>query len=222
MSTDPNVVIKDSAFNQFHHCRPRCVSWSAIISGALVGIGLTFLLNLFCVAIGLAVVTTNTEGVTSLAIGGFIGLLISIIVAMFSAGSVAGYLARPYCFKRHLGILYGFLAWCLALVLGVLLAGSMTEFSTSYRNYVNNGPDAVRVVNNNVTPAVTSTTRGNATTEVTVNAQKVVNNVGYAAFLVFVLFFIGALSSSLGGYCGMTCRCKHDDCECDETLRRKI
>lgn len=225
MSTDPNVIIKDSTLSQYHHCRPKSFSWSAIFAGAFVGIGLTFLLNLFCVSIGLSIVKTSTEGVTALAVGSFIGLLISIIVAMFAAGMTAGYLARPFCFKRNLGILYGFIAWCLALILGVILATHMTRYVTSYTEYVNNRPAVVSVVNNDVSPAVSVAAKTKAKTnqsDVTVNAQKAVNNLGYSAFVVFVLFFVGALSSCFGGHCGMLCKCKYDDLECDESLRRRI
>jgi hypothetical protein len=220
MSTDPNVIIKDSALSQYHHCRPKCLSWSAIFAGAIVGIGLTFLLNLFCVSIGLSIVKTSAEGVTALAVGGFIGLLISIIVAMFAAGMTAGYLARPFCFKRNLGVLYGFIAWCLALVLGVLLAAHMTRYVASYTEYVNNRPAVVNVVNNDVSPAVTVADK-TTQSDVTVNAQKAVNNLGYSAFVIFVLFFVGALSSCFGGHCGMVCKCKYEEC-CDDSLQRRI
>lgn len=212
MNSNSNQMVGDShLYHRFKH-----ISWSAIIVGALVGIGLNFLFNLFCASIGLAVITTTKDGATALAIGGFIGLLISVIVAMFVAGMTAGYLARPFCFKRNLGVLYGFTTWSFALVLTVFFAAHMSHFVTSYTNYIYNRPATVNVVNNDTSPAVSGTTQTNPA-DVTVNTQKAVNDVGYAAFLVFVLFFVGALSCSLGGHCGMGCKGK-DDMECDSGL----
>jgi hypothetical protein len=69
-----------------------------------VGVGLSFLLNLFSIAIGLSLVTTSKEGIASLAIGGFLGLVISAIAAMFVAGTTSGYLGRSCCAKRNLGV----------------------------------------------------------------------------------------------------------------------
>jgi fructose-specific phosphotransferase system IIC component len=206
MNTDP--VVRDGC-HHFKHF--KCLSWSAVFAGAFVGIGLTFLLNLFCVSIGLSIVTTNQEGITSLAIGGFIALLISVFVAMFFAGMTAGCLARPYCYKKKSGILYGFLAWSVALLLTVMLASHMTRFVTSYSDFVYHRDAAVvSVVNNNTSPAVSATGNTN-TADVTVNAQKAVNQLGYSAFVIFILFFAGAFAASLGGHCGMVCKCKEDE-----------
>jgi hypothetical protein len=213
MNNNPNVNLNTPyLYHRFKH-----LSWGAILAGAVVGTGLSFLLNLFCVAIGLSVMTTSSDGVTALAVGGFLGLLISVIVAMFVAGMTAGYMARPLCSKRNLGIFYGFATWSVALILVAILASHMSHFVTNYTNYIYNRPDVVNVVNNNVTPAVTASTQSNPT-EVTINAQKAVNNVGYGAFVVFFLFFMGALSSSFGGYCGMVCKRKHDDMECGDNM----
>ena len=67
-----------------HHCNKR-ISWSAILTGALVGVGLSFLLNLFGVAIGLSAFSMGDHGPASLAIGGLLGLIASTIIAMYCA-----------------------------------------------------------------------------------------------------------------------------------------
>lgn len=117
-----------------HFCKGRYISWSAIVIGALVGIGLSFLLNVFGIAIGLSAFNAASTGATTMAIGGFIGMIIGTIASMFMAGWVTGYLSRTFSFHRNLGVLYGFSAWCLALVITIVLASSATHFLSS-RNY---------------------------------------------------------------------------------------
>jgi MFS family permease len=184
-------------------CHIKQISWSAIIVGALVGIGLGFLLNLFSVAIGLSLVTTSKEGIITLAVGGFIGLLIGTLVSMFLAGFAAGFLGRFCCVKRNLGVLYGFTTWCFALLITVVLASSMANYVAAYSEFITT-PTSVVVANDNTTPAVTASTQARHT-DVTVNAQKATNNLGISALLVFVLFFIGAIASCFGGHYGMVC-----------------
>ena len=191
-----------------HMCHIKRISWSAIIVGALVGTGLSFLLNLFSVAIGLSVVKTTHEGLVSLAVGGFIGLLIGTIVAMFFAGFTAGYFGQPYSVKRNLGIVYGFITWCLSLILIMLLASHIGSYVTSYSRFITN-PTPVVFTNNQLSQTITTST---SSSDVVVNSQAATNNLAYSAFLIFVLFFVGAISSCFGGHYGMMCRICHDEC----------
>jgi hypothetical protein len=197
---------------QNEHCGTmghRCISWSAIIIGAFVGIGLGFLLNLFSIAIGLSLIKTAQDGVVTLAIGGFIGLLIGVIASMFTAGFAAGYVARPYCTK-NLGVVYGFVSWCLALILAMMLTTHLTQHVSAYTNFVTKPSLEITSTNKATTAAVTETKKANSPA-VTINSQNVTTQaLGMTAFLIFVLFSAGALASSLGGYCGMSCR--SDEC----------
>lgn len=196
----------DTSMYPMYHLKR--ISWSAIIVGALVGTGLSFLLNLFSIAIGLSIVKTTHDGLVSLAVGGFIGLLIGAIVAMFVAGLAAGYLGRPYSVKRNLGVVYGFTTWCLALILMMLLASHVGRYITSYSSFITN-PTPVVFSNNQLSPVITTST---LSSKVVVNSQAATNNLGYSAFLIFILFFVGAISSCFGGHCGMTCKTYQDDC----------
>ncbi len=190
----------------------KCISWSAIIVGALIGIGLSFLLSLFSIAIGLSIVTTSKEGLVSLAIGGFLGLAISSIVSMFVAGTAAGYLGRSYCVKRNLGVLYGFTTWCLALILTTLLTSNMGHYVSSYSAFITN-PTAVIASEDRNMPAMSQSIQDN-TSVVTVNTQKATNALGYTSFLMFVLFFLGALACCFGGHFGMACNsCSEGYCK---------
>lgn len=187
-------------------CFRKHVSWTAIIVGALVGVGLSFLLNLFSIAIGLSFVTTK-EGVAVLAVGGFIGLAIGIIVSMFVAGFSAGYLGRPFCMKRNLGVLYGFTTWSLILILTVLLTASMGRYITSYSDFVTNPTIVVETTDKQVT----STGKASSSAAINTETQIIANRLGMSALFVFALFFISAFSCCLGGHCGMTCRCEEDN-----------
>lgn len=178
------------------------ISWTAVIIGGLVGLGLSFLLNLFSVSIGLSLVSTTQEGIATLAIGGFIGLLIGAIISMFMAGFTAGYLGQPYCVKRNLGVLYGFSAWCVGLVLMVVLTSHITHYVAAYSDFIVH-PTVVEVVNNNVSPVALS---ASGSADVVVNAQKTTNNLGITSLLIFILFFVGAVASCFGGHFGMVCK----------------
>jgi len=198
-----------------HHCHHKAISWTAIITGALIGVGLSFLLNLFSVSIGLSAFTTSTDGLSTLAIGGFIGMLIGVIVTMFITGWVAGYLGQPYCAQRNLGVLYGFTAWCLALILAVLLATSISHFVTNYAMTVSHAPAAsVNMTTDESAPVVSETKRTDHGSEVTVNTEKAANVIGATAFVTFILFFVGALSSCFGGHSGYEARRNCHDGAC--------
>src|SRR5262245_61097816 len=110
--------------------RKCCFSWRAVLAGALVAVGLSFLLNLFSLAIGLTAFNVK-DGALSLAIGGFIGMLIGVIAIMFFAGWVSGYLARHPNHDPRFGVFYGLAAWCLGLVITLILASQISQFITA-------------------------------------------------------------------------------------------
>lgn len=211
--------VKEHEVHEHAHCHHKHFSWTAVIVGAFVGIGLSFLLNLFSIAINLSLVSTTKEGMVTLAVGGFIGILIGAIVAMFVAGFTAGYLGRPYTVK-NLGPLYGFTAWCLALILTALLTSHMGRYVTAYSNFASN-PSEIIVTDNNSPAGMMPMNMVNPNNGMPVmNAQKSINSLGMGTFLIFILFFIGALASCFGGHYGMACREKH--CLKDDDIKRTV
>lgn len=195
---------------QEHCCGIKCISWSAIVAGALVGLGLSFLLHLFGIAIGLSAFTTSKEGIIALAVGGFIGLAIGGVVTMFFAGWVAGYLGRTCCGNRHCGALYGLITWCLSLVLTVLLAAQVGQFMSTRAHALSHPTSTVMLAGTHDNASTLSLTNSadvsaqSTSTQITVvDAEKAANNLGKSLFLTFILFFIGAVSSCFGGYCGL-------------------
>jgi hypothetical protein len=191
-------------------CHFHRVSWTAVLVGALTGVGLSFLLNLFGMAIGLSLVTTSKDGMISLAVGGFIGLVIGAIAAMFTAGFAAGYLGRPYCIKRNLGVVYGFTAWCLTLVLTVLLTMHMGRNVAYYSNFVAN-PTTLEMTSDIDVPAVAGGSTSSSSSSIASDEQKATNTLGYKTLLIFILFFVSAIASCFGGHYGMVD--KEDRCE---------
>lgn len=191
-------------------CGIKCISWSAILLSALIGFGLTFLFNMFALSLGLSAFTSGSDGSTTLAIGGFIGLVVVAFVSMFIAGWISGYLGRPYCTKRNLGELYGFGTWSVVLLLSIVLVANVGQLLTHYNYIVDRNITTISYTNNEAAPIVSEKTKVHAdntsTTHVTVNTEKATNAVGQATFIIFFLFFISALASMFGGRCGMSSR----------------
>ena len=184
--------------NLVHANDCKCISWKPIFAGALVAIGLTFLLNLFSVAIGLTAFTTTSEGVETLALGGLIGTGIGIVASMFGAGWLTGYMGQRHCSGRHAGAIYGFLAWCVALIFAVFLANHMHQYVSYYGHFLSGTTEIAQV--SNTAPA------SNVTVAADVQAKSVV----ISAYIVFCLFFLSAFAASLGGHCGMRHVCRRD------------
>ncbi|MDF3054275.1 MAG: Uncharacterized protein K0Q74_182 [Gammaproteobacteria bacterium] len=199
-----------------HFCGIKCVSWSAIIAGALVGLGTSFLLNLFGIAIGLSAFTTDRQGMLTLAVGGFIGLTIGAIVSMFFAGWVAGYLARMSCFNRHFGALYGLVTWCLSLVLTIILTANAAQFM-SMRNHSLSDPTSIVLTTNRDAATVSERNQSNVVSSINsqrttvVNAEEAANDLGKSLFLTFILFFLSAVASCFGGYFGLKPNNNHNE-----------
>lgn len=191
-------------------CGIKCISWSAIIFSALIGFGLTFLFNMFALSVGLSAFTFNPEGNSNLAIGGFVGLVVAAFVSMFIAGWISGYLGRPYCKRRNLGELYGFGTWSVTLIFTIIFVANVGQLLTHYNYIVDRNTTTISYTNNQTAPIVSEKTKQHAdkttNTHLTVNAEKATNTVGQATFIIFFLFFIGALASMFGGRCGMSYR----------------
>lgn len=184
------------------------ICWSAIFAGAFIGLGLGFLLHLYSGAISLSAYSSSQSGASVIAIGGFLGLLIGTIVSMIAAGFVSGYLGRYHYCHISGGIIYGFITWSLALIMSVLLAGAMMQYISMYtyglQNPVVQNTPKVEITNQDTDSNVPVPTHQNTTKE---NAKKVTpTDLAWSGWIVFILFFIGALSSCIGAIWGMHCK----------------
>ncbi|MBP6918008.1 MAG: hypothetical protein KBB94_03755 [Legionellaceae bacterium] len=200
-----NVKINEPYYGTLHlHNR---ISWSAILIGALVGIGLTFLLNLFCVAIGVSVFTVGNDGAIALVVDGIVSMLVGIIAAMVAAGYAAGYLGRFLCPQRNLGILYGFTTWTVAILLSAAVSAYVSSYVTTYTNTISHSSLVVPGNNSHSAASliIKSTHSMNDTNHQTIKATASANTLAWCAFSVFALFFIGAIASCIGACWGMSC-----------------
>lgn len=102
------MINEQDSLHSTHTFFPKRLSWSAIFFGALIALGLGFLLNLLGCAIGLSLFNLSNEGDIVISIGGLIGIITGLISSMILAGYATGYLSREYHPQRNLGIMYGF------------------------------------------------------------------------------------------------------------------
>lgn len=209
------------AMNHCYKCI-KLISWTGVITGALIATGLSFLFNLFDVGIGLTVVNNTKEGLETVVVGGLIGMIIGAIVTMYVAGWVSGFIARPYCWNPHLGVLQGFTTWCVALIITLVLLSSHVSYVTFGSQLLSNNLSSnpiVRITTDEHAPAV-SEIRANEP-QVTINAEKSANNLGYGTLLTFLIFFLGAISCCFGGYFGAGHRdhyCKEQELPPNRTI----
>lgn len=199
-------MIKETIAIHEQHCATyplKRICWSAIFVGALVGVGLSFLLNLFGIAIGLSAVTVSESGGIALAVGGVVGIGIAVIISMLLAGYAAGYLGRKYAPRRNLGILYGFATWTVALLFSATITSSLSHYASSYSRAVMHTTIVMQQdARDDVRPAKATSDQSEVTAaDVTATTK----SLAYGAFTLFVLFFIGAISACVGACLGMSC-----------------
>lgn len=211
-----NLQYPDS---HLHH--RTSLSWSAVFSGAFIALGLSFILQLFSLAIGLSAYHTNASG-TTLAIGGFLGLLLGVIVSMGIAGFVSGCLGRFCCYHSSEAVIYGFLTWSLALLLSALLMLPLTKYASNYKEtllpkvVVSEGLSKNLEVKQKAAPAPnTQTTETAPQPEVKVTPATLTSG----SWAIFILFFLGAISSCAGAFCGMNCVRKHKTAAMEPLVR---
>jgi hypothetical protein len=141
-------------------CFPqKSITWQAVITGALIAVGLTFLFNLLTVGLGLSIYSTTNEGVNTLAFAGFIATLIGAIVILFIAGWKTGKLIKmcpKHChtcglinessvnpavttekgictFKHHCcynSMTHGFLTWVFYLMISLVFLSFVSHAQT--------------------------------------------------------------------------------------------
>jgi hypothetical protein len=208
--------IPDTTTAHSHYCHQKVIVWSAVITGALVAFGLTFLLQIFDKALGIQVFSAaSSEEASVMVWGGFIASIIGVFASMFFAGWVAGNVAKyhhfnnsyfaKYAFARHYGLLYGLLTWCLGLIISLAFIMQMGGGVLGYDYYNVPASTALSVVSSTTNQTATEMTEGmpQKTAMTSVNDNRATQQVGMSLFLTFVLFFIGAVASSFGGYYGL-------------------
>ncbi|KTD69136.1 MULTISPECIES: hypothetical protein [Legionella] len=208
------MVSENTSVGEHCYIHPnKRISWTAVLAGALTALGLSFLLNLFGVAIGLSAFKTMSNGSMLAAIAGMLGIIIGVVISSLVAGYTAGYLGRLYCPERNLGVMYGFITWVIALILGAILIGLLSQSVATYTNSISRTVVAMPVTVNQIsTPVGTtkiSSAMKNGQNEAVVEVNVTPSNLTSGAFIMFTLFFLGAIFTCVGASWGM--RCQRDD-----------
>jgi hypothetical protein len=191
-------------------CGIDCLSWTSVFAGTLVAIGLSFLFNLFGLAVGLSAYSTAPEGHTMLVAGGYLGMVASVMISMFIGGWVSGYLGKEQCSNKKFGILYGFITWCITLILSIFITAHVGQFITIQQSALAHNELMVKLSTNVSHSMSTSTKTENMSTLDMNNAhhmnalsKKETHAIGGSLLLTFLLFLAGAIMSAYGGYRGI-------------------
>ncbi len=176
-------------------------SWTALLVCALTGLGFNFLFNLLSLAVGPSLFSEQSKHLITFSLMSFVGFIVVAIISMFMTGWVAGALSKNTILPKKWGILYGFIAWSLSFIFTVFLLTNMMQFTQFHSNFTSNNLVAVRITNQ--MPMSTETKSANAELD---NRTITLN-----AYVTFVLFLVGALSSCIGGYSGYTPRAEKDN-----------
>jgi hypothetical protein len=144
-NTNMNPRLTEHSEVYFH--KQKLITWSAVITGALLAFGLTFLFHLLVLGIGFSVYTNNEQGLMDLAFNGFICTLIGGFILLFFSGwktgklikicpkhfyeqhyvsnsALSGQTAETSAIKCHHccsnSMTHGFLAWVVYLIISLI------------------------------------------------------------------------------------------------------
>lgn len=203
------MISNNSSEHEHCHIHPnKCISWTAILVGALIALGLGLLFGLLGAVIGLNSLKTVNNGSVVLAFGGMLGIIVCVIVATTISGYIAGHLGRLYCSQHHFGIIYGLTTWVSSLILGAAISGILSQNVVAYSNLARTVV-AIPVPITQITTPVGSTKISSSTENgenVTIVEVKVTPaDLASGAFWAFLLFFLGAVFSCIGACWGMNC-----------------
>lgn len=177
------------------------ISWSAIFSGVFTGFGINFLFNLCILALGISLFALNAANVTVLSYFGVSCYVLLSIITMFVTGWVAGRLTPPI-FNRLWGALIGFIAWSVLLFITIIILTNMIQF-TAFHSTFTSHPNMVAIRIANDSPFMTETKeKMPIQSSLDVNVEKVTKTITLNATATFLLFFLGASSSCIGGLLG--------------------
>jgi len=141
--------------------KAKTITWSAVIAGAMIAFGLTFLFNLITIGVGLVIFPDTAKEMKEMAYIGFLWTVLGAFVILFFAGWKTGKLiklcpmhfsdytaavpnattsqATPVYHKSCLcahGMTHGFLAWVLHLMISLVFFIFIAQIATA--SYLSN------------------------------------------------------------------------------------
>jgi len=200
--TKEHLIVTEREYPIHHHYR---ICWSSIFAGTFVGLGLGFLLHLYSLAISLSAFSSSSSGASVIAIGGFLGMLVGVIASMATAGFVSGYLGRYHYHHIKGGVIYGFVTWSLILLMSVIIAGPVMHYVSLNKTYISGSTlsdtSTVKVTNETTSPRIKHDKKTKSSV-----AEITPTELAWGGWIIFALFFVGALSSCIGACYGMQCK----------------
>ena len=205
-------TIKNPGQGQYYNCF-GCLSWSAVFAGAFAAVALSILINLFNIGLGSSAYAMggSAAAITTLTL---IWTILTVFITMFLSGLVSGYLAQKHNHSSCSGLTHGFLAWCVGLVMMLILTAHLSLIL----------PVNLQAVTSSTNTAVTATqTSANTTTmrttqsnrerpevqNVRVNDERAAAVVAMISLQAFFILLVGAIASCLGGHFGIRCDDHH-------------
>lgn len=96
---------------------PRRISWGAILAGVVIALVVQLLLGILGIGIGASTIDPLSESnpVSGIGIGAGIWFAVSLLLALFAGGYVAGHMAGIQ--RRQDGLLHGLITWGLTTLL---------------------------------------------------------------------------------------------------------
>ncbi len=198
------------------NCPPckKTISWNAVLVGAIVALGLTFLFNLLTLAVGLSLFTKDPTGQMILTFSSFAWILIGGYFVLFVSGWLGGRVVNHHTCSLHKanGCLHGFLIWTVFLIISLFGLSFMASDAASIllKTTAITTPAETDLSLSNEPATMTNTTSS--------KEAKSVRKKGLATFATFFIFTVGAVGCCAGAHYGVrdSSQC-HEKCE----LKRK-
>lgn len=210
----------------------QSITWSAVVTGALLAFGLTLLFNLLLFGIGLVVYNRSPQGNEELAFWGFVITLIGGTILLAFAGwktgklikhcpihymkppEVAGMVAEQSyrdCGCYH-GLTHGFLAWVLYLIISLAFF-SVIASNQSYAfmrspylatSTAADGGDRTAVRDDVATDETAAQSpAARRVASPTATEERTAHDAGVSVIAVFLIFLFGAAGCAIGSFLGL-------------------
>ena len=178
----------------------RKVTVWAIFAGVLAALGTEVTLNFLGIGLGLASINMSADNLFKAGIGAVIWLSLTGVIAMAFGGWITGKLTYCSCIKTR--ALYGFLAWCLATLITVLVtastAGAMIGGPANIvkSSIVSVGQKCISATAQYANSSDTATSNENTVSDRA--TKEASDNLGKASIAIFFAFLLSAVAGTLG------------------------
>ncbi|HYD72629.1 MAG TPA: hypothetical protein VEF55_05795 [Candidatus Binatia bacterium] len=177
--------------------RPRPLSWSAVMAGAIAALVIHFLLNLLGLGIGATALDAGATDEAAASATGFVWWSVAGIIAALGGGLIAGRLARQGAHPNAMS--HGLAAWAVSsLVVVAAVAGAFGAGASSAANLA--GPFGAQMAQYQDLrlEARAPDVAPEARADITRRAEAAADAIGTAALLSFAALLVGAIAAGVG------------------------